>query len=193
MIQQAEQRARTRRNQQRCRERKRAHIEELEKQVDALQAKIRQCEPCPASCPPEHESALETALRENAARQDLLSALGFNQEAQERFIASDAKRQVVRTILQGQNGQISSPHTPDGSLAETLAVPQPPPDASSVVPANALNGILTSKAQAGDDFGSNVVDWSKMMDYEQSGAELNVSRVLSCCCYQDHCAKLCPA
>lgn len=116
---QAEQLARTRRNQQRCRERKRAHVAELESQVEALEAKIRQCEPCESPSAPEHESALDTARRENAARRDLLLALGYDDEIQQRFVQSAAKRQAVYTILPGDRDDISPSQNPGDQLAET--------------------------------------------------------------------------
>lgn len=118
MIWQADQLARVRRNQQRCRERKRAHILELESQVEALQEQIRQCAPCASSSPAEHESELDKARRENAARQELLSALGFDDETQQRFIASAADREAVYTILQGNYDRTIASRAPRERLAD---------------------------------------------------------------------------
>ena len=151
---------------------------------------MRQCEPCPPSCLPAQESALNRALRENAARRDLLSALGFDEEAQERFIASDAKRQVVRTILREQDGQVSSPYTAGGSLAETPATtaPHQPSDFTPIVPAKASIGAAPAIPQSVDGFAGNSVDWSKtMMDYEQNGPVFTVSTIQSS--RKEHCTK----
>lgn len=50
---------------------------------------------------------LDTARRENAARRDLLYALGFDDETQDRFIRSKAKRQAIHDIFQ-QDGDAAS-------------------------------------------------------------------------------------
>lgn len=75
---------------------------------------MRQCEPCEPPSVPEHESALEKARRENAARRDLLLVLGFDDETQQHFVQSAAQRQIVYALLQGDN------HV-DGQLAATAA------------------------------------------------------------------------
>ena len=123
MVWQAEQLARTRRNQQRCRERKLAHVAELESQVETLQAKIRQCEPCASPSLPEHETTLDTALRENAARGHLLEVLGFDSETQRRFIESAAKRQAVYRTLQGDYDRPNPTPVLGEGLAETPGAP----------------------------------------------------------------------
>ncbi|KAH9827177.1 hypothetical protein Tdes44962_MAKER09807 [Teratosphaeria destructans] len=97
-----EQLARARRNQRRCRERKREYVTELEQQVESLRNTIRQCEPCSPSPRIETptETSTETAVRENAARRDLLLALGFDDECQQRFIQSAGRRHAVSHLLQ---------------------------------------------------------------------------------------------
>lgn len=70
---------------------------------------MQQCEPCIAQRLPDHETILATALRENNARRDLLSALGFDKDAQQRFIESDAKRQIVHTVLEDEARRTTSP------------------------------------------------------------------------------------
>ena len=63
-------------------------------------------------------------MRENAARQDLLSALGFDDETQQRFIESAAKRHAVYTIIREDHGRTSLSQTPGERHAETpLAAP----------------------------------------------------------------------
>lgn len=123
MVEQTDQLARIRRNQQRCRERKRAHVAELESQVEDLKAKIRHCEPCASTRPPEHENELDKALRENAARQHLLSALGFDDETQRRFIESAAKRDAVFTILHGDGYRTGPSQTTSEPPVETSPAP----------------------------------------------------------------------
>lgn len=149
---QTDQLARTRRNQQRCRERKRAHIAELESQVEDLQAKIRQCEPCASPRPPEHESALDQALRENAARQDLLSALGFDDETQRRFIESATKREAAHAILHGDGDRGSPSQRPGESLAETPPAPIARSDAQSAILPAVSAELRSSSVQAANFF-----------------------------------------
>lgn len=127
---QSEHLARVRRNQQRCRARKRAHVEELESQIEALRAKIRQCEPCEApdrSSKP--ESTLETAQRENAARRDLLTALGVDDETQQRLIHFADKRQSVGAILGEHRTNTNSPQFP--SIQHTAILPSTPVNSSA--------------------------------------------------------------
>ena len=155
MAGQSQQLARTRRNQQRCRERKRAHVAELESQVEALQAKIRQCEPCASPSPTEHESALDTATRENAARRDLLQALGFDDDTQQRFIKSTAKRQAVYTILQGDYDRTSPSQTPGERLAESPLVPCAQSDAQSLSMAAESADLRLRSGQTMDSLNTN--------------------------------------
>ncbi|KAF2151537.1 hypothetical protein K461DRAFT_174457 [Myriangium duriaei CBS 260.36] len=81
----ADQLARIRRNQQRCRERKRAYLVELENQVEVLASRLRACEPC-AGLSPRRQSASDATLRENAARHRLLLTLGIDDQTQQHFI-----------------------------------------------------------------------------------------------------------
>ena len=155
-VQQAEQLSRTRRNQQRCRERKRVHVAELESQVEILQAKIRQCEPCASQSPPEHESALDTASRENAARRDLLLALGFGNETQTQFVESAAKRQAVYTILQRDHDHTTSSETPGDQLAKTQLSPSAQIDVQSARVADGSADLRSSSAQAMDSLNTNI-------------------------------------
>lgn len=119
MDRQAEHLARTRRNQQRCRERKRAHVAELEGRVEALQNKIQKCEPCASPHPHEQESALGTAVRENSARRELLQALGLDDKTQQRFIESASKRQAVLAIIHEDGDHLFSP--PDWTAKSSRA------------------------------------------------------------------------
>lgn len=66
---------------------------------------------------------MDTALRENAARKDLLLALGFDNETQHRFIESAVKRQAVYTILQGEHNRTNPSPTPGERLAEIPLTP----------------------------------------------------------------------
>ena len=72
---------------------------------------------------PAPESALDLAQRENAARRELLLALGFDDESQQRFIESAAKRQTVYTILQGEQNGISSTPLTSNSEAPEMTFP----------------------------------------------------------------------
>lgn len=104
---------------------------------------------------PEHESALDTARRENAARRDLLLALGFDDEIQQRFVQSAAKRQAVHTILQGEGDGISPSQNPGDQLAETPLVQFARFEAQ---PARTLADLAdwgSATAQAGDSINTN--------------------------------------
>ncbi|KAK0892790.1 hypothetical protein LTR91_022203 [Friedmanniomyces endolithicus] len=94
-----EQLARVRRNQQRSRARKQAHVVELETQVQDLQSRLGQCTPCPPSSASPSTGELERYQRENAARRDLLCGLGFGEETQQRYIDSAARRNAVQVAL----------------------------------------------------------------------------------------------
>ncbi len=92
---------------------------------------------------------------------------------------------MVRTILAEDGGADSSPQVAGDTHAEAPAVSLQPPDMLSAVSANSsvsANGSVSKLASLKENFGRLEqdtpmdVDWSRiMMDYEQSGPDLNVS------------------
>lgn len=90
-----------------------------------------------------------------AGRRDLILALGFDDEIQQRFIRSAGKRQAAYTLLQGDRDRTSQSQIPGERLAETLLAPFARFDAQSARIAAESADLRSSSGHAMDSLNTN--------------------------------------
>lgn len=102
-IAQAQELQRVRENQQRSRDRKRAHVVELEEKVRHLSERLQRSERGQAA-PKLQPSGVAT---ENDARRELLKALGIDDAAQEQFVRAFSRRTAATETALGLKSPVS--------------------------------------------------------------------------------------
>lgn len=102
-VSQAQELQRVRENQQRSRDRKRAHVVELEEKVRRLSERLQRSEGGESGS----KAQPSRAATENDARRELLRALGIDDAAQEQFVRAFSRRTVATETASGLKSPVS--------------------------------------------------------------------------------------